>query len=79
MLVQQLVTFRQFVNKCNVLSNKNLSNRAHKVAIIFTCQIFTTGNGVWMTRKEHRKLKDKGKELKKLRKNGAGGENRWLK
>lgn len=70
MLVQQLVTFRHFVNKRDVLSNKNLSNRAHKVAIIFTCQIFTTGNGAWMTRKEYRKLNDKRKELK-------NGEKKW--
>lgn len=56
--VQQLVTFRHFGNKHNVLSNKNLSNRAYMVAIIFYLSDFYYSK--WGLDDEERIQKTKG-------------------
>ena len=58
MLIQQLVTFRHFGNKPNVLSNKNLANRAYKVAIMFYLSDFYYGK--WGLDDEERIQKTKG-------------------
>lgn len=58
MLIQQLVTFRPFGNKPCVLSNKNLENRAHNVAIIFYLSDFYYRK--WGLHDEERIQKTKG-------------------